>query len=121
MITVLSIATPAIMWSLARANENRTQPLMAGRARFLASERLEGMLADRFAASRGYAYISSANYPAESAVGGFPRFARSVSISETARNMTAAGTGSKTVTVSVVYPTSRGNRTLSFSTIITEF
>lgn len=121
LICVLSIATPAMMWSLAIANDNRTVPLMAGRARFLASEMLEGILVDRFAVARGYAYVVAANYPAESAVIGFPRFARSVSISETARNMTGAGTGSKTVTVSVVYPTSRGSRTLSLSTIMTDF
>ena len=58
-------------------------------------------LADRASIPRGYSYVVNANYAAEPSVTSFPGFSRSVSITETARDLTSAGTGYKTVVVTV--------------------
>ncbi len=121
MITIMAISVPTMMWSMATANENRIAPLMASRARFLAAERLEQLIADRFAPLRGYNYLLTANYPAETAVSGFARFGRSVTINETGASLTGVGVGYKAVIVTVTWTTRKGTQSTVLSTVLTDF
>jgi hypothetical protein len=94
---------------------------MSSRARFLAAERLEQVLADRFSPSRGYSYVLAANYPAEATITGISGFARSTTVTETGASLSGAGTGYKTVSVTVSWQTRRGTQSLVLSTVITDF
>lgn len=121
-IVVLSIAVPGIMIAISNAHRTRTDPIFVARARWLAAERLEQVIADRHAPTRLYAYVVNANYPAEASISGFPGFSRSTSVSETAANLVSAGTGYKTVTVTVTFTDGRArSRSLSLSTVITDY
>ena len=121
IVTIMAIAVPTMMWSMAGAHENRVAPLMASRARFLAAERLEQVIADRFAPLRGYTYIVAPNYLAESAVSGFSIFGRSVAINETGASLTGTGVGYKSVAVTVTWSTRNGTQSTVLSTVVTNF
>ena len=121
MVTIMAIAVPTMMWSMAGAHENRVAPLMASRARFLASERLEQVIADRSAPLRGFTYVVSASYPAEPAVTGFPNFSRSVAINETDASLIGTGVGYKTATVTVTWTTRKGSQRTALATVVTEY
>lgn len=124
-IVLASVAIPGMMWAVRDAQRNRTEPVMFDRARWLAVERLEDVIADRHSAARGYGYVVNASYPAEPSVSGFPGLSRSVSINETGVSLSGAGTGYKTVTVTVTYPAGGGGgggvRSFSVSTVVTEY
>jgi Tfp pilus assembly protein PilV len=121
-LVILSVAVPAMLWAVRDAVTKRSDPVLASRARWLAAERLEDIIADRHSPSRGYAYVITSNYAAESSVSGFTNFSRSVTISETAANLSSAGTGYKTVTVTVSYLNSRGqSRSYPLATVLTDY
>lgn len=121
LVAILALATPTMLSAMATAHENRVGPLMASRARFIAAERLEQVLADRFTPARGYSYILPASYPAEAPVTGFSGFSRSTTITETGASLAGAGTGYKTVTVTVSWQSRRGTQSLALSTVVTDF
>ena len=121
-IVVLSVAIPGMFWALRDAQIRRADPALDTRARWLATEKLESIIADRHSASRGYSYVINANYPSEASVAGFAGFSRSTSVSETAADLASAGTGYKRVTVTVSYTGGNAqSRTLSLSTILTDY
>jgi prepilin-type N-terminal cleavage/methylation domain-containing protein len=121
-IVVLSLAVPAMVWALRMAHGARVDPVLASKARWLASEKLEDVIADRSSTTRGYTYVIAANYPAESPVPGFTGFTRSVAITETGPDLASAGTGYKRVVVTVGYTGAGGAaRTLMLSTVVTEY
>lgn len=121
-IVIASVALPGMLWAIRDAQGRRADPVLFDRARWLAAERLEDVIADRHSATRGYSYVQNANYPVESPVGGFPGFSRSVSISETGPSLGGGGTGYKTVTVTVTYPAATGGtRSFSLATVVTEY
>lgn len=121
-IVVLSVAVPSMFWALRDATVKRLEPAAHSRARWLANERLEQIIADRHSSTRGYAYVVNANYPAEASFTNFPGFTRSVSITETSANLSSAGTGYKKVAVSVGFPNVRGGTsTLVVTTVVTDY
>lgn len=121
-LTVLSLAVPGMFWAVRDAAQKRTDPVMISRARWLASEKLEDIIADRNSITRGYSYVLTSNYAAEPSVTSFPGFSRSVSITETASDLASAGTGYKTVAVTVSYPGSTGTtRSITISTVVTNY
>ncbi len=123
-IVILAVAVPPMIWAVREAQVQRVDPVLASRARWLAAEKLEDVVADRHSASRGYAWLTAANYPAESegAVPGHPQFSRAVTFAETGPDLAAPGTGYMTVTVEVGWDDARGMpRTLSVSTVLTEY
>lgn len=121
-MVVLSVAVPGMFWALREAQAKRADPIQATTARWLATEHLERVIADRHSATRGYSYVVNANYPAEATINGFAGFSRTTSISETAANLTSPGTGYKTVTVSVTYTGGNGqSRTLALATVLTDY
>ena len=121
-LVLLTIAVPPTLWAIGDAQVQRAGAVLATRARFLATEKLEDAIADRHDPNRLYAYVVNANYPAESAITGFPGFTRTVSVAETAANLSSAGTGYKTVTVTVGWTDPRrGARSLVIKTVVTDY
>lgn len=122
-IVVLSVAIPGMMWGIRDAQMRRVDPIQTSKARWLAAEKLEDVIADRHSGSRGFGYLVDANYPAESAVSGYAGFARSVAIAESGANLIAgSGTGYKRITISVTFKDGRNTaRTLALSTVLTDY
>lgn len=120
-IVILSIAVPAMLAALASAHRDRVSPIMASQARWLAAEKLEDILADRSSPVRGWDYIDTANYADEAQVTGFAGYSRQVSIAETGADLQTAGTGYKTVTVTVGWTHTDGAaQELALATVVTE-
>ena len=82
-ILVIAIAFPPLFFALTDAHRSRVEPIQVSKARWLAAEKIEDVLADRHSSTRGYSYVSSGSYPAENPVTGHAGFSRSVSVSET--------------------------------------
>ena len=121
-IVVLTIAIPPMFWAIRQAHVGRVNPEMVSRARWLASEKLEIIEADRHSTTRGYGYLIPSNYPVESSITGYPGFTRSVSLSETAADLSTAGTGYMKVTVTVAWTDATATaRSLSISTVLTNY
>ena len=121
-IVILSLAVPPMMWAIRSAHVQRVNPMMASRARWLATEKLEDVIADRHSESRGYDYLNSSNYPDESPVSGFPGFSRRVVFNETGADLSSPGNGYMTVTVEVSWAdASQQQQTLTVSTVVTEY
>lgn len=121
-IVILSVALPAMLMALRDAQARRAEPVMSERARWLAAEALEDVIADRHSPSRGYGHIIEANYPAENPVAGFPGFSRTVQVAETDATLSTPGAGYKTVSVTVTYPRAGGgSHALMLETVLTEY
>lgn len=120
-LVILALAVPPMLLALRQASVDRIDPMRFSQARWLATERLEDIVADRHSAARGYDYVVESNYPAESEIDSNPAFARRVRIVETAADLRSAGRGYKTITVSVSwYDSRRQARSLEVATILTE-
>jgi hypothetical protein len=121
-MVILSVAVPPMLWAIRDARQQQVGPVLVSRARCLAAEKIEEVIADRHSTTRGFAWIQSARYPAESPVAGFAGFARSVSIAETGASLSGAGTGYKVITVTVTWTDGTGDaRSLSLSTVVTDY
>lgn len=122
-LVLLTLAVPPIVVAIRGAESRRIAPVLASQARWLATEKLEDIVADRSSASRGYSWVAAGNYPAESSVAGFPGFGRSVGISETGPDLSSSGTGYKKVTVSVTWtdPMKGTARSLAIATVLTDY
>lgn len=122
-MVVLAIAMPPLFWAMRDANVQRVDPVNLSRARWLACEKLEDVIADAHSGARGYTFLANANYAAESPVSGFTGFGRSVAIAESGPDLiSGSGTGYKTATVTVTYVTGRGTtKSLSVSTVVAQY
>ncbi len=121
-VVILSTALPAMLFAVREAHRDRVSPVKASQGRWLATEKLEDIIADRHSTTRGYTYLVNANYAAEASISGFPGYTRSVAISETAANLVSAGTGFKKVTVTVGWTDARGvARSLAIATVLTDY
>ncbi|MFN7020377.1 MAG: hypothetical protein ACK4WH_03490 [Phycisphaerales bacterium] len=121
-IVVAAIALPPVLWAIRGARLSFAEPVMLERARWLAAEKIEHIVADRHSSARGYPYIVGSNYNPENEVSGFPGFARSVSIVETDVGLSGPGVGYKTVTVTVTYTGSNGaKKSFLLATALTEY
>ena len=121
-LVILSVAVPPMLFSLRAAQYNRVNPTMSLKARWLATEKLEDIIADRHSTTRGYTYVVAGNYVTENPVSGYTGFTRSVAISETAADLVTAGTGYKRVTVTVSWIDATGtSRSLVIATIVTDY
>lgn len=119
-IVILGVAMPSLLFALRRAHMDRATPVLASRARWLAIEGLEDVLADRASPGRGYTYLVDTNYPPEASVAGFPGFSRTVSITETGVDLDP-GTGAKVVTVTVGWTDLQSNAaSLELSSAVAE-
>lgn len=121
-LVILAVAVPPMLWAIREQHKDRISPVLSSRARWLASEKLEDIIADRHSTTRGYAYLTASNYPAEGTVPGYPGFARAVEFRETGADLASAGTGYKRATVTVSWSDPSGStRTLSIATVVTDY
>lgn len=121
-IVVLSVAVPAMLMAGRSAQGGRASMVLANRARWLAAERLEEIIADRHSATRGFAYITGSSYPDEVGVSGFESFSREVDISRTAADLATPGDTHALVTVTVSWiDGSGGARELALTTVLTDY
>jgi prepilin-type N-terminal cleavage/methylation domain-containing protein len=121
-IVIMAVAVPPMLYTVRQAHAQRINPVLASKARWLATERLEDVIADRHSATRGYDYLITANYADETPVAGFAAFTRTVAFTETLADLSTPGDGYKRVTVSVSWTDSGGTaRSLSIATVVTEY
>lgn len=123
-LVILAVAIPPMLWALREAHMTRANPILASQARWLATEKLEDVIADRHSDTRGYDYVIEANYPDEASVDDFPAFSRSVAIVETEADLTTetAGGGYKRITVTVSWTDAQTNaRSLVIGTVVTDY
>jgi hypothetical protein len=121
-VVILAIGIPPMLWAIGDAHIQRVNPLLASRARWLATAKLEDVIADRHSGTRGYAYLVPSNYPAETPVAGEPAFSRVVSLTETGPDLITPGTGYTTVEIAVTWTDATATvRTLTVSTVLTEY
>lgn len=122
VIVILSIAFPPMLVAIRQAHAARVGPARLAIARWLAAERLEDIIADRNSATRGYPYVLTSNYPAETSITDFAGFTRSVVITETGPDLTTPGTGYKKASVTVTYTDGAGApRSYLVSTVVTDY
>jgi prepilin-type N-terminal cleavage/methylation domain-containing protein len=79
-IVILSIALPPMVASFADASRQSIRPSNSTVASFLAIDRMEEVVARRYQGTDGYIALtvpSMSSFPSETAVSGFPLFARS--------------------------------------------
>ena len=121
-VVILAIAIPPMLWSIREAHVGRVDAILSSRARWLATEKLEDVIADRHSTTRGYTYLTTGNYSAESPVTGFANFNRSVALTETTADLSTSGSGYMNVTVSVTWNDAMGTaRTMAISTVLTDY
>lgn len=123
-IVILAVAVPPMMWAIREAEAERVTPVMASRARWLAVEKLEDIIADRHSTTRGWAHLVPANYTAETPVSGFTGMNRTVTLTEYTWNLatTSSDGGYMVVDVDVTWTDGTGTlQTLSISTVLTEY
>lgn len=121
-IVILAIAIPPMLWAIRQAHVQRVNPMMASKARWLAMEKLEDIIADRHSTTRGFGYLVVGNYPAESPVTGFTGFTRSVTFNQTTVDLVTPGAGYMRATVSVGWTDATSTaRSLAIATVITEY
>lgn len=121
-VVMLAALIPPTLWAIRESHRQRVNPMLASRARWLATEKLEDVIADRHSTTRGYGYLVSGNYAAESSISGFPGFTRQVAFVETAANLVSSGTGYKRITVTVNWTDAAGTaRSLAIATVVTDY
>ena len=123
-VVILSLSIPPVLYAISEAHIQRVNPVLASKARWLAEEKLEEVIADRHSAARGYDYLQSSNYPAESPVDGFDQFTRRITLQERTPDLAtpSPGSGFMVVAVELSWTDATGTlRTLSIETVLTEY
>ena len=120
-IVILSVALPSLMRAFADSTNQTVLPVNATVASFLATERMEQIIARRYRNDSGYDALTTVNFPAESPVSGFGRFSRSVTITEVDTNLATSGSavGYRKVKVTVTWQPN--NSSLSIERVFAEF
>ena len=121
-IVILAIAIPPMLWSIKQAHVQRVSPMLASKARWLATEKIEDVIADRHSDTRGFAWVATNRYPAENPVAGQAGFTRSVTVTETAVDLVSAGDDFKRVAVTVGWTDGTGTtRSLMIETVLSDY
>jgi hypothetical protein len=104
-IIILAVSVPPLMSAFTQSAHNTIHPTNATIASFLATERMEEIVARRYRATDGYANVTTANFPNEASVTNFTRFARSVTVSYVNSALASVGSdqGYKLVRVTVTW------------------
>ena len=119
MVTLIGLSIPFFMALFAEAGRTSARPDLEAVAQNLAREKLEILSADKHNPSRGYAYLVSANYPAESPVTGF-LMGRSVAFTDVSSadlSTVQSGSGFRKAVVTVSWQ--GGAETATLSTVFT--
>lgn len=128
VILIFGIAAGGLMTLFSTVSRKSADPLLENQAIQLAQEKMDGILGDRADAvtPRGFGWITSANYPAENPVAGFPGFSRSVTTScvtsadlDTSTGAPPCTSGYTHVQVTVAHAALPGNVTVE--TVVTNY
>ena len=133
-IVILAVAVPPMLWAITESQRQRISPMMLSRARWLAVEKMEDVIADRHSTTdRGYSWVVDAivnsDYVLESPgdITDYPGFSRDVTtLVETGADLDVGnpvvGGGYLTVTVTVGWVDAKGNnQDLDISTVLTDY
>ena len=133
-IVILAVAVPPMLWAVTESQRQRMNPVMASRARWLAAEKLEDVIADRHSSDqppapiRGYLWVlAGGDYVVENPgdITGYPVFSRMVTLLETKADLVTTAPpplGYLTVTVTVGWVDAKGtSQTLDISTVLTNY
>ncbi len=133
-IVILAVAVPPMLWAITESQRQRINPMMVSKARWLAVEKLEDVIADRHSSPdppapiRGYLWVvGGGDYVLENPgdITGYPGFSRQVTLLETKADLSTTAPpplGYLTVTVTVGWvDAKRNNQTLDISTVLTEY
>ncbi len=129
-MVILAVAVPPMLWAVTESQRQRMNPMMASKARWLAVERIEDVIADRHSTTgKGYDWIVNSNdYVDENPgdIAGNPGFKRTVVLTETGADLDVlnpvVGGGYLTVTVAVGWTDAKGiTQTLDISTVLTDY
>ena len=120
-IVILSVGLPPLVKAFADSSMQSHLPVNSTIASFLATERMEQIVARRYRNDTGYTALTTVNFPAESPVTGFPRFNRTVTISEVTSSLAASGSpvGYRKVRVTVTWQPN--NASMSIERVFTDF
>jgi Tfp pilus assembly protein PilV len=122
-LIILTLAVPPMIWAIGEAHVQRVNPVLASQARWLATEKIEDVIADRYSSTRGWSYLVPGNYAAEPTITGSPGFSRSVTLTETDADLvsTSGSLGYMNVDVTVTWSDGDAvSRSLTLSTVVTE-
>jgi prepilin-type N-terminal cleavage/methylation domain-containing protein len=129
-IIILAVGVPPMLWAVSQAQNDRANPVLFSRARWLAVEKLEDIIADRHSATRGYSYLRDHEtgaqnwYPDENPgdISGYPGYGRTVTMNEKEADLATDGTGYMVVDVAVTWTDTNNNaQSLAISTVLTEY
>jgi len=127
-IVILAVAVPPMLWAVTESQRQRINPMMVSKARWLAVEKIEDVIADRHSTTaRGYAWVvGGGDYVVENPgdITGYPGFSREVELEETGADLgvPVVGGGYLTVTVKVGWVDAKGNnQTLDIATVLTDY
>ncbi len=121
-LVILAITVPAVFGAARESAGRRINPMLQTRASWLAVERLEDVIADRFSPMRGYEYLDPGNYPDESPVVDAPAFSRTVDLQECGMDLAPGGEGCMIVGVTVSWTDSTGQpQDVTIRTVLTHF
>lgn len=119
-VAILGLVIPAIAIQIAASVKSRCGEQTDATLVQLASERLNEILADHANPKRGYAYIATTAYPAESNPHGLAGYARTTEVREVSEidfTTPKPGGGIKRFVIDVVGP---GERTLRIESAVTD-
>lgn len=120
-LVLLSVSVPPMLWALAETRRAAAGPAQSDVAYWLATERLEDIVADRCSPGRGFAYLAAKNYPDEAVISGFPGFARRARFEACGPDLKSPGSGFVRVGVTVQWVGGRGSpMSISATTVIAE-
>ncbi|MCP3905442.1 MAG: type II secretion system protein [Planctomycetes bacterium] len=121
-LVILGLAVPPMLWAIREVHIQRVDPILTSRARWLAIEKIEDVIADRHSTTRGYSYLVGGNYAAETPIATDTAFNRSVTFTETLADLSTAGSGYMNVAVDVSWTDGDGDaQTLSVATVLTDY
>ena len=115
-VVILGIAVPPLLHVFVEAATDALLPERQTAAYMLAAQKMEEVVADRHAPSRGYDYLVTSNYPAESVLSSFTGFSRTVTFTEVSPSdltSTQANSGYMRVAVTVSYTAPNGSYVLT--------
>lgn len=120
-IVILSLGLAPMVRAFAEGARQTIAPIQGSQAAFLATERMEEIVAARFRSTSGYSLVTAANFPDESSISGLSQFGRTVSITEVASDLVTpqSGSGLKKAVVTVTWQ--GGAKSLAVARLFTDF
>ncbi|MFN7396876.1 MAG: type II secretion system protein, partial [bacterium] len=102
-IVLISVAAPLMLLAIGQSTLRRATATQAITARWLLSEKLESITADRHSTTRGYTYLTTTNYPAEAPVAVYRIINRHTKITTPTAHKTTASDPHQTLTHKVTW------------------